>query len=81
MLCINLYCQFLHDFVSLQVGHNRGDEFTFHWWDHVFNKAASSIVVESTQVWYRTVLYVYMYKTRIGQCYISCDEYSETCLS
>lgn len=31
------------------VGHNRGDEFTFHWWDHVFNKAASSIVVESTQ--------------------------------
>lgn len=31
------------------MGHNRGDEFTFHWWDHVFNKAASSIVVESTQ--------------------------------
>lgn len=31
------------------VGHNRGDEFTFHWWDHVFNKAASSIMVESTQ--------------------------------
>ncbi|XP_011435817.3 G patch domain-containing protein 4 [Magallana gigas] len=31
------------------VGHNRGDEFTFHWWDHVFNKAASSIVVEATQ--------------------------------
>lgn len=34
---------------SYGVGHNRGDEFTFHWWDHVFNKAASSIVVESTQ--------------------------------
>lgn len=80
MFYINLHCQYLHDLNSLKVGHNRGDEFTFHWWDHVFNKAASSIVVESTQVWYSTILYVYMYKTCIGQYYVSCDEYSETCL-
>lgn len=71
MLHINLYCQYLRDFYSLKVGHNRGDEFTFHWWDHVFNKAASSIVVESTQVWYSTILYVYMYlyKTCVRQVY------------
>nr|XP_022307009.1 G patch domain-containing protein 4-like [Crassostrea virginica] len=36
-----------HD--SHGVGHNRGDEFSFHWWDHVFNKAASSISVQTTQ--------------------------------
>ncbi|XP_063437398.1 G patch domain-containing protein 4-like [Mytilus trossulus] len=30
------------------VGHNKGDEFTFQWWDHVFNKAASSISVKSS---------------------------------
>jgi hypothetical protein len=34
----------------LQVGHNKGDEFTFQWWDHVFNKAASSISVKSEDV-------------------------------
>ncbi|XP_061190117.1 G patch domain-containing protein 4-like [Saccostrea echinata] len=31
------------------VGHNTGDEFTFHWWDHVFNKAANSIEVNTTK--------------------------------
>ncbi|XP_062600063.1 LOW QUALITY PROTEIN: G patch domain-containing protein 4-like [Saccostrea cucullata] len=31
------------------VGHNTGDEFTFHWWDHVFNKAANSIEVNTTE--------------------------------
>ncbi|XP_052084917.1 G patch domain-containing protein 4-like [Mytilus californianus] len=30
------------------VGHNKGDEFTFQWWDHVFNKAANSISVKSS---------------------------------
>uniref|UniRef100_A0AAQ5X9H6 G patch domain-containing protein 4 n=1 Tax=Amphiprion ocellaris TaxID=80972 RepID=A0AAQ5X9H6_AMPOC len=25
------------------VGHKEGDQFTFHWWDHVFNKASSSL--------------------------------------
>lgn len=29
------------------VGHNEGDQFTFHWWDHVFNKASSSLQVET----------------------------------
>lgn len=33
-----------------QVGHKEGDQFTFHWWDHVFNKASSSLQVESDQV-------------------------------
>lgn len=30
-------------------GHKEGDQFTFHWWDHVFNKASSSLQVESDQ--------------------------------
>lgn len=29
------------------VGHKEGDQFTFHWWDHVFNKASSSLQVET----------------------------------
>ena len=33
-----------------QVGHDAGKEFSFHWWDHMFNKAASSIQVETTEV-------------------------------
>ncbi|KAJ7985570.1 hypothetical protein DPEC_G00353450 [Dallia pectoralis] len=31
------------------VGHSQGEQFTFHWWDHVFNKAASNLEVESGQ--------------------------------
>ena len=31
------------------LGHDHGREFTFHWWDHVFNKAASSVKVSSTE--------------------------------
>ncbi|KAJ8398410.1 hypothetical protein AAFF_G00426650 [Aldrovandia affinis] len=31
------------------VGHHQGEQFTFHWWDHVFNKASSNLVVESGQ--------------------------------
>ncbi|KAG8560112.1 hypothetical protein GDO81_014795 [Engystomops pustulosus] len=31
------------------VGHNTAEQFTFHWWDHVFNKTASSISVEPDQ--------------------------------
>merc|ERR1712048_835330 len=27
------------------LGHDAGSEFTFHWWDHIFNKAANSIEV------------------------------------
>nr|XP_020480690.1 G patch domain-containing protein 4 isoform X2 [Monopterus albus]XP_020480691.1 G patch domain-containing protein 4 isoform X2 [Monopterus albus] len=27
------------------VGHKEGEQFTFHWWDHVFNKASSSLQV------------------------------------
>lgn len=27
------------------LGHNEGTQFTFHWWDHIFNKAANSIKV------------------------------------
>ncbi|KAI4893261.1 hypothetical protein NFI96_003453 [Prochilodus magdalenae] len=29
------------------VGHKEGEQFTFHWWDHVFNKASSNLAVES----------------------------------
>merc|ERR1740128_1306705 len=28
------------------VGHSKGAEFEFQWWDHVFNKAAKTVVVE-----------------------------------
>ncbi|XP_071788983.1 uncharacterized protein [Asterias amurensis] len=31
------------------VGHDLGQQFTYHWWDHVFNKAANNIVVENNQ--------------------------------
>lgn len=31
------------------VGHKEGEQFTFHWWDHVFNKASASLAVESDQ--------------------------------
>ncbi|XP_041037683.1 G patch domain-containing protein 4 [Carcharodon carcharias] len=31
------------------VGHHAGEQFTFHWWDHVFNKAAANITVESKE--------------------------------
>jgi len=27
------------------LGHDAGTEFTFHWWDHIFNKAANAIEV------------------------------------
>ncbi|KPP59229.1 hypothetical protein Z043_122869, partial [Scleropages formosus] len=29
------------------VGHHQGEQFSFHWWDHVFNKASASLAVES----------------------------------
>jgi len=28
------------------VGHDMGEEFTFQWWDHVFNRAASNITIK-----------------------------------
>ncbi|NXU97020.1 GPTC4 protein, partial [Cettia cetti] len=31
------------------VGHDAAESFTFHWWDHVFNKAAANIAVEAGQ--------------------------------
>ncbi|XP_029436771.1 G patch domain-containing protein 4 isoform X2 [Rhinatrema bivittatum] len=30
-----------------RVGHNSAEQFTFHWWDHIFNKTASNITVET----------------------------------
>ena len=32
------------------MGFDRGEEFTFHWWDHVFNKAAGNIEVKNNEV-------------------------------
>ncbi|NXD87265.1 GPTC4 protein, partial [Halcyon senegalensis] len=29
------------------VGHDAAEPFSFHWWDHVFNKAAANIAVEA----------------------------------
>ncbi|XP_048880624.1 G patch domain-containing protein 4 isoform X4 [Brienomyrus brachyistius] len=31
------------------MGHKEGEQFTFHWWDHVFNKASTSLAVESAE--------------------------------
>ena len=37
-------------FMLFKVGYDAGDQFSFHWWDHVFNKAAKSIVVQESEV-------------------------------
>ncbi|XP_072312448.1 G patch domain-containing protein 4 [Eucyclogobius newberryi] len=29
------------------IGHKEGDQFKFHWWDHVFNQTSASLQVES----------------------------------
>ncbi|XP_069463243.1 G patch domain-containing protein 4 isoform X2 [Ambystoma mexicanum] len=34
---------------SARVGHDSAEQFTFHWWDHIFNKTASNIDVEQSQ--------------------------------
>ncbi|NXD17798.1 GPTC4 protein, partial [Nothocercus nigrocapillus] len=31
------------------VGHDAAEPFSFHWWDHVFNKSAANIAVEVAQ--------------------------------
>jgi len=31
------------------MGHNRAEEFEFHWWDHVFNSAAKGITVDDSK--------------------------------
>ncbi|NWI16314.1 GPTC4 protein, partial [Crypturellus soui] len=31
------------------VGHDAAEPFSFHWWDHVFNKSAANIAVEAVQ--------------------------------
>ncbi|XP_017293411.1 G patch domain-containing protein 4 isoform X2 [Kryptolebias marmoratus] len=31
------------------VGHKEGEQFSFHWWDHVFNKASARLQVETDQ--------------------------------
>ncbi|KAM9264547.1 LOW QUALITY PROTEIN: G patch domain-containing protein 4 [Morus bassanus] len=31
------------------VGHDVAEPFSFHWWDHIFNKAAANIAVEARQ--------------------------------
>uniref|UniRef100_A0A8B9TLW2 G patch domain-containing protein 4 n=1 Tax=Anas platyrhynchos TaxID=8839 RepID=A0A8B9TLW2_ANAPL len=35
---------------SAGVGHNAAEQFSFHWWDHVFNESAANIAVEDGQV-------------------------------
>uniref|UniRef100_A0A670YMM1 G patch domain-containing protein 4 n=1 Tax=Pseudonaja textilis TaxID=8673 RepID=A0A670YMM1_PSETE len=32
------------------VGHDSAEEFTYHWWDHLFNSSAANITVEAEQV-------------------------------
>ncbi|XP_061461810.1 G patch domain-containing protein 4 isoform X2 [Rhineura floridana] len=34
---------------SAGVGHNAAEQFTFHWWDHLFNSSAANIAVETGQ--------------------------------
>ncbi|XP_037773577.1 G patch domain-containing protein 4-like [Penaeus monodon] len=33
-------------FDNTGIGHDVGEEFKFHWWDHVFNKAAKNMSVD-----------------------------------
>ena len=57
----NLFIYLLSFFVFLffynKVGYDAGDQFSFHWWDHVFNKTAKSIVVQESNVstWHRVI--------------------------
>ena len=37
-------------FDNAGIGHNRAKEFTNHWWDHAFNKAAKNITVTTSEV-------------------------------
>lgn len=32
------------------VGHDASEQFTYHWWEHAFNKAANNIQVSTTNV-------------------------------
>ena len=32
------------------IGHNASEQFTYHWWEHAFNKAANNIQVASSEV-------------------------------
>lgn len=32
------------------MGHDAAEQFSFHWWDHVFNEAAANIAVRDGQV-------------------------------
>ncbi len=50
IVCRKLLFVDKHDAFLHQVGHKEGEQFTFHWWDHVFNKASSSLQVQSDQV-------------------------------
>merc|ERR1711962_934756 len=34
---------------TMGLGHDQGAEFSFHWWDHIFNKAASSFKVNESE--------------------------------
>jgi len=34
---------------TMGLGHDQGAEFTFHWWDHIFNKAANSFKVNESE--------------------------------
>ncbi|XP_072173664.1 uncharacterized protein [Diadema setosum] len=36
-------------FDTAGMGHNAGEQFSFHWWDHVFNSAAKNISVENSE--------------------------------
>lgn len=37
-------------FNSSGLGYDIGEQFKFHWWDHVFNKAADNLSVRKEQV-------------------------------
>jgi pyocin large subunit-like protein len=32
------------------VGHDASEQFTYHWWEHAFDKAANNIQVSATEV-------------------------------
>jgi hypothetical protein len=57
------------------VGHDPSEQFTYHWWEHAFNKAANNIQVSTTKVSEQTFC-----KTSLT--YISCRCYTlGTCLN
>jgi hypothetical protein len=56
------------------LGHDASEQFTHHWWEHAFNKAANNIQVSTTKVseqtfWKAIVTYTSSRCYTLGACH------------